>query len=299
MDTALFQRNKIFMTIKSILHRLNTPLQLFSREDIGVREKVKLILSFIKILILNRLFKRSRVVKFLNYKVEFLSQSNLEGILEEIFLRGDYSINLRNNSPVIVDCGGNIGVSVIFFKHYYPDSKITVFEASKKTFDILKRNVEINSLKDVSFLNVAVADRKGKIDFWDNVKNPGGSTSSEEVYYSKSISNEYVKETVSSELLSDYINGRVDLLKIDIEGGEGLVIRDLDSKDKLNNIREIIFEYHYDLNNNQNNFTEIIKILEKNKFKIIIFNNEFGFSSELLKKRQSYHFMVRAHKDDK
>jgi FkbM family methyltransferase len=43
--------------------------------------------------------------------------------------------------PVIIDCGGNIGLSVLYFKYLFPNSVITVFEPSPPVFEILKENI--------------------------------------------------------------------------------------------------------------------------------------------------------------
>jgi FkbM family methyltransferase len=42
-------------------------------------------------------------------------------------------------SPYIIDAGANIGLSIIYFKKKYPNSKIVAFEPDKLIFNILKK----------------------------------------------------------------------------------------------------------------------------------------------------------------
>lgn len=51
---------------------------------------------------------------------------------------------------MILDCGGNIGMSVIWFKQRYPRARITVFEADPQTADLLEENVRTLGLASVT-----------------------------------------------------------------------------------------------------------------------------------------------------
>jgi len=81
---------------------------------------------------------------------------------------------------------------------------------------------------------------------------------------------------VESDLLSNYMNDYVDFLKMDIEGSEKLAIEELSEKDKLKLINEIIIEYHHHINDGEDNFSEILKIIEGNGFgyQIISYNRD-------------------------
>jgi len=51
--------------------------------------------------------------------------------------------------------------------------------------------------------------------------------------------------TVPVEPLSKFINGKVDLLKIDVEGSEDKIIQELKTSGKINQVRTAIIEYHW------------------------------------------------------
>jgi len=64
--------------------------------------------------------------------------------------------------------------------------------------------------------------------------------------------------------LSSYIDESVDLLKLDIEGMEEIVLKEIGDKLKL--IRKIKMEFHGSIVNEFNSFERILSLLESNEF---------------------------------
>lgn len=75
---------------------------------------------------------------------------------KEIFVDKNYLFKSVSTSPIIYDCGSNIGTSVLFFKEYFPNAKIKAFEAEPKIFSILKQNIESNKIDNVELISKAV-----------------------------------------------------------------------------------------------------------------------------------------------
>ena len=75
---------------------------------------------------------------------------------KEIFVDRIYQFRSESTAPKILDIGANIGLSVLFFKHLYPQAEITAYEADPKIFNYLQRNVFENSYHDVELVNKAV-----------------------------------------------------------------------------------------------------------------------------------------------
>ncbi len=203
----------------------------------------------------------------LGYKVNFLDIGAFASLFEEIFIQEIYDFKTTKTSPVIVDCGSNIGMSVLYFKIKYPKSEIIAFEADKKSFLILEKNIKENNLKNVRLINAAVYDKKGELSFFTE-KNKDGSLSSS---VTKRITefNREIKETiVPSVKLSGYINKEVDFLKVDIEGAEAVVLTE--AKTKLKLVNEIFIEYHNNKINPKNRLNIITNILEQTGFNYFI-----------------------------
>lgn len=120
------------------------------------------------------------------YRISTDHFENFRGIVREVFLLGDYYFKSRVSQPTIIDCGGNIGLTALYFKWLYPNARLTVFEPAPENIRLLKENLERNGMKDVRVVEAALSDKAGTIKFWANEERPGGSTSTREVFESKS-----------------------------------------------------------------------------------------------------------------
>lgn len=196
--------------------------------------------------------------------VLFCGFTDFRRLIDEIYGQGCYNFESKNASLRIIDCGANIGMSVLFFKQKYPQSSILAFEPHPKTYEILKSNLENNHITDVQIINSAVGGSKGEISFYthaDENNSVLAGTTPGKIPNPKEIK-------VSCVLLSDYIqdNGDIDLLKMDIEGSEHSVLLDLVKTEKLKRIRRIFLEYHHHLTPNEDKLGGFLTILEENGF---------------------------------
>ena len=167
--------------------------------------------------------------------------------LEEIWENQIYKFTAKNETPFIIDCGANIGLSVIYWKYLYPKSKIIAFEPDPWIYELLEENVDTFDLDNVNLRQYAVWSSYTKLNFQPD----------------DSVGGKLVIEINKSSLiegntfrLRDLLNQFVDMLKIDIEGAETEVL--MDCKDKLNFVENLFVEYHGHTNEPQ----ELHKILE-------------------------------------
>lgn len=68
-------------------------------------------------------------IKFDGFKFEIADNLSFLFQYKEIFVDEYYKFKSDNESPVIYDCGSNVGTSCAYFKMIYPNSKIKAFEA--------------------------------------------------------------------------------------------------------------------------------------------------------------------------
>ena len=223
----------------------------------------------------------------------FRTSGNLHTILKEVFFFGEYVPLTRTEAPFIIDCGGNIGVTTLFLKYQFPKASVLVFEPSAENFKVLQQNIERNKLADVKAVRAAVCDTEGEVTFWDDPKSPGSATSTETVANSKGT-DRFTQETVPAVRLSRFIDRPVDVLKMDIEGGEGVVLDELDRSGKLAQVSEIIFEYHMNPANKINALPRVIEILERNGFRVLPFGIDLSRGVARLFPRAFCHFMIHA-----
>lgn len=201
--------------------------------------------------------------KIAEFRVDCPNYRLLIFLFEEIFAGGEYYFKPESQSPLVFDLGANVGMALLFFKWLYPKARIVAFEASEQTFKFLKSNVDANQLSGVQIHNKAVSDFVGTLDFhYDSGADDLGQLSM------SLMDRPGFKDSrpVEAVRVSDYIHEEVDFLKIDIEGAEGLVIRDLARSGKLRYIKEMTMEYHHHLSPEDDVLSELLGILEQNGF---------------------------------
>ncbi|HVZ58031.1 MAG TPA: FkbM family methyltransferase [Chitinophagaceae bacterium] len=151
----------------------------------------------------------------------------------ELFERELYAFPATCEDPVIIDCGSNIGLSVLFFKSQYPGARVLAFEPDPSNFALLEKNIAANGLQQVTAYRKAVWIRDGSIHFEaseseaSHIREDGGSGT-----------------PVACIRLATLLAGleRIDFLKMDIEGAESEVLEDCAGQ--LGRIGHLFIEYH-------------------------------------------------------
>jgi FkbM family methyltransferase len=201
--------------------------------------------------------------KFFGYTIFYFTFESFFLLFREIFFKNVYFFVSEKKDPLIFDCGANIGMVNLFYKWLYPESTIYAFEPDFETFNKLRTNIEQNQLKNIRLYNVALYDRRAKIEFYKNKKIPG-ILSMSAVY--KRQTDDVIR--VNSFPLSHFIaKEKIDYLKMDIEGSEMLVLKELIKSKKISHIREMVIEYHHGIQNNWTELASFLEILNTNKFR--------------------------------
>jgi hypothetical protein len=90
------------------------------------------------------------------HKVSYRNDCELEILYDDIFAKNIYFFKTENSEPLIIDCGGHIGLAVLYFKSLYPQARIVTFEPNPETFFLLRENIAQNNLSGVRAINMAV-----------------------------------------------------------------------------------------------------------------------------------------------
>lgn len=181
---------------------------------------------------------------------------------QEIFADEFYHFKSDRSQPVILDCGANVGMSVLYFKEIYPQARITAFEAENSIAALLRENLQSNGIDDVEIIDKAVwIDDKG-VEF-------GSEVADSSSIYSESAQ----KNWVPSVRLRDYLlkEPYIDFLKIDIEGAEIEVLADC--SDALGNVQNLFVEFHSYLGHSQS-LASVVKVFEENGFRYYVDTNQ-------------------------
>ncbi len=191
-------------------------------------------------------------LSLLGIPIHFSDLGTFKYVFEEVFIHECYG-GCPITPATILDCGSNIGMSIVYFKSLWPHARITGVEASPGTFALLQENVA--GLKDVRILNKAVSDREGSIPFYTS---PGLGVSSTNPL--RGASEEVLVEAMP---LSRLIEGEIDLLKIDIEGSEIAAFEELEASGKMPLIRFMFIEYHHHLPGESHALSTFLSRLER------------------------------------
>lgn len=159
---------------------------------------------------------------------------------QEIFLEQIYRFRSLRTDPLVIDCGSNIGMSVIYFKYLYPEARIIAFEPDAEVFPILKRNMATFQLSDVELHQRAVWHCEGEMSFLPDGSVGGRLLPGEEIPRATRV------RTVR---LNDFLHDTVDFLKLDIEGAEYEVLANC--REELRMVRCLFVEYHGKRNEGQ------------------------------------------------
>ena len=186
----------------------------------------------------------------------FYSPAELLHAFDEIFIDEIYKQPLPDK-PYIIDCGANIGLSVIYMKQHYPNAEIIAFEPDDANFDLLSKNVSSFGYQNVILYKEAVWKENTTLQFASE-----GSMSSK-IETSDSENTKAVKAT----RLKDFLIKEINFLKIDIEGAEYDVLTDI--KDNLHFVKNMFLEYHGSFKQN-NELTELIELINKCGFNYYI-----------------------------
>lgn len=215
-----------------------------------------------------RYFELRRLQKMPRYKqtsttllgseIELVDAVSFLFMYAEIFEQQIYKFKAKNIEPIIIDCGANIGLSVIFFKQLYPNSHITAFEPDSQVYDILEKNIQKFNFSNVKLIKKALWSSTNTLDFMAEGADGG------RIIYLQSNQDKY---QVSTTRLRKYLNQPVDLLKIDIEGAETEVIKDC--QDLLINVDNLFVEYHSFVKYPQTLHT-LVNILHETGFRLHI-----------------------------
>ncbi len=158
------------------------------------------------------------------------------------FNGGEFSvINELPRGGVCVDLGANVGLySMLMARQVGNEGKVYSFEPGKVAYSLMKANIEINKLNNITTINAAVSDESGlgKLFLCE-------TGDSDNTLVDTANPND-LRTPVDIDLiaLDDYFKGeKIDFVKMDIQGSEYLALKGADQIIKNNPLIKILMEY--------------------------------------------------------
>lgn len=213
--------------------------------------------------------------KFFCYTMRFTNYLEFVLLFIEMFGIQEYRLHIRKKRPRIVDCGSGWGMSVLYFKHFYPGASITAVEANENTSFLLRENIKINHIRNVVIRTAFVCGREGQHPFYTYKKFGGWSVSDTGATDFVDTHSGFIKTSVLSLPLSTLLRRGVDVVKLDIEGMEGEAIKS--AQKELLHVTEVAIEYHPGMNRKHNMLGQIRRVLKNAGMHIAVVNTESLF----------------------
>jgi FkbM family methyltransferase len=134
-------------------------------------------------------------------------------------------INKLKPDYIILDIGGNIGLTCLEFAKKVPSGKVAVFEPSFSNFKRLQENISLNNFKNIVAVNKGIGDAAGEFKLYNVVdSNPG----MKRILNAENAEN-YESETITIDTIENQLNQlnirEVHAIKIDVEGFELKVLQ--------------------------------------------------------------------------
>jgi len=190
---------------------------------------------------------------------------------------------IANQSITVMDIGAHKGETIELFYRTFNINKIYSFEPNVNLFKFLKSIKKYNN-KKIEIFNVGFGEKneyKMLNVFTDTSSSTLNNINENTEYFKRKkrflsfftknknflIEKQNVQIRKLSEFISEQLIHKIDILKIDTEGFEYNILKNLKRID-YTKIRFIYFEHHYDLMINKNyKFSDINNLLLKNNFK--------------------------------
>jgi len=168
-------------------------------------------------------------------------------IIHEILLKKGYSSEYwlpdEIEPEIILDIGGNIGITSVYFANKFPNAKIYTFEPVPQNYEILKKNTE--KYDNIHIFNVGLGCEDGSFEIYmsEDDENFGGASLYSEAGGVNVESRVKCQVRNVDDMLNEIGISRIDLIKIDTEGAEYDILTTI-KKDTLTQVKWIIGELH-------------------------------------------------------
>lgn len=134
--------------------------------------------------------------------------------LYQVFYKMDYDIDYKFEPKIIVDCGANIGLTTVYFKNRFPNSKIISVEPEISNFELLSKNTK--NYDNIHLLQKGIWNKDINLKIENIGLGHWGFVTKETEKEDKNS----IKAISIDSIMKKYDLDHIDILKIDIEGSE-------------------------------------------------------------------------------
>lgn len=171
------------------------------------------------------------------------------------FVRRNYAFHTGETQPVVIDGGANMGLFTLATLRDHPGARITAFEPDPAIAELLRENLAANGASHVAIVVAALGGADGTARFARD-GHAGGTLGDGDL-------------TVRVVRLSQHVGSTVDFLKLNIEGAELDVLRELEQSGRLGNVRAMVIEHH-GWHGRPQQLAPLLDVLDRNGFRYLV-----------------------------
>lgn len=162
-------------------------------------------------------------------------------VFKKIFLDHEYRLPFQASPLAIMDLGANTGLASLYFRAQFPEAQIVAVEPEEGNFAMMQRH--LGGLPGVVMVRAAVWSHDGEIFLADpGIGSWGLRVDDSPQSGAERRSGCRVPAVSMPTLLRHFPGGRVDLLKVDVEGAEKEIFES--SAAWIQSIDAIVIELH-------------------------------------------------------
>ncbi len=189
------------------------------------------------------------------------NSEDLQTFIQNI-IREEYGFFKNFDVKIIIDAGGFIGDSSLYFSNRFPNAKIYTMEPNNDNYSLAEKNLK-NSI-NVNLLKKGLWSEKTTLFF-------GGISTGSKI---TDEGNDSIETLSINDLISIYSIDQIDILKMDIEGAE-LDVLTKNYEDWINKVKMFIIEFH-----GQEIEEKCFKVLEENGFSGYKYRSLYYFTKD-------------------
>ncbi len=194
------------------------------------------------------------------YTIYHRKESEFSRNHDEFFVRHLYKLKPTTEKVTIIDAGAHIGMSTLYIKMLCPNAKVICFEPNPYTFEILKKNVQKNKLKDITLINKALSDKVGVTKLFGELNGISADTRGNSIIANWGMRANTEEITVSTTKLSEHITEDIYFLKMDLEGAETMILPEIG--DKIKQIQYAVIDLHAVGHQGKEDLEHLVKTIE-------------------------------------
>jgi FkbM family methyltransferase len=175
----------------------------------------------------------------------------------DALVRRDGAFTSSSDAPVVIDGGASMGMFILATLRDHPAARITAFEPDPAVFPLLRENVDRSGARTVTLVNAALGGADGEITIA-----PGGRAGD-------AVAGCGAPVRARVHRLSRYVEHEIDFLRLDIEGEELEVLRELEKSGRLPLVREMAIVYRERTAAGQR-LGALLSLLEANGYRYVV-----------------------------